>query len=303
MDRTLVPSPARPSDVLERIQELRPELSPELRKAGEFILAAPSEVGVTTIRDLAIRAHVKPNTLVRLSRAIGLDGYDALREVFREEIRRRGHDGSGERAAGLQSLSKEGRLSRLYVETAHASIGNLERFFHDADHAAIEQAARTALDARRLYVLGVGVCNAMAQNFAYVAGMAIDGVRALPAGGASAVDGLARADNNDALIAMTFHPYRREVLEAVEVARAQSVPIIAISDSLASPIMARAAHRFVTPTETPQFFTSTVALAAFLETLVSFMIAMAGETAINSIEKYHGRRRDLGIYLADEGST
>ena len=37
------------------------------------------------------------------------------------------------------------------------------------------------------------------------------------------------------LIAMTFKPYRREVVEAVAVAREQGVAVIGISDSPAAP--------------------------------------------------------------------
>ena len=109
-----------------------------------------------------------------------------------------------------------------------------------------------------------------------------------------------RADERDILIAITFRPYRREVVEAVEVARALNIPVIAISDSLASPIMTDAQHRFVIPVETPQFFISMVALTAFLEVLIAFIIARAGGDVIKSIDAYHRQRHDLGIYVEEK---
>ena len=113
----------------------------------------------------------------------------------------------------------------------------------------------------------------------------------------TAGEALARAKAGDVLLAMTFKPYRRDVVEAVEVAKDQGLTIIALSDSPASPILRDARHGFLVPVDTPQFFTSTVALSAFLEALMAFVIAEAGENVVASIDRFHQRRQELGIYL------
>jgi len=130
-----------------------------------------------------------------------------------------------------------------------------------------------------------------------LASMAVDTVSAIPQDGALPVDALARAKAGDVMLAMTFKPYRRDVVEAVEVAREQGLSIIALSDSPASPILRGAKHGFLVPVDTPQFFTSTVALSAFLEALMAFVIAEAGENVVASIDRFHQRRQELGIYL------
>lgn len=300
MDRTNVLERPSSTGLLEDLVSLRPDLTPEMGKAADYLLDNPNEIGVASIRKLAGKADVKPNTLVRLSRALGLDGYEAFRGVFQDEIRR-GRDTYPDRARWLQSLAHRGEMGRLYAASAEAAIDNIERLFSGTDHTALIAAARDIVSARRTYVLGVGVNNAIAQTFAYLAGMAIDGVSALPQAGILPVDGLARAGRDDVLIAMTFRPWRTEVIEAVEIARAQGVRIVALSDSLACPIMHDAEHRFVIPTETPEFFISTVAVMAFFEALVAFIIAEAGDEVVRSIEAFHERRGALGIYAEDKG--
>ncbi|WP_324754150.1 MurR/RpiR family transcriptional regulator [Roseovarius sp. Pro17] len=299
MKQTNVPNPATSAELLETLQSARADLTPELAKLANFLLENPYEIGVNSIRQLATKAEVKPNTLVRLSRSLGMDSYEAFREVFRDEIRQ-GRETYPDRARWLQSLAQRGEIGALYAASAESAIDNIVSFFASTDHHLIEVAAKDIVAARRCYVLGVGVNNAVARNFAYLAGMAIDGVRALPQGGTLPVDGIARADAGDILIAMTFRPYRREIVEAVAVARAQGVPVIAISDSLACPIMADAQHRFVVPTDTPQFFISTIALTAFFEVLIAFIIAEAGEDVVTSIDAYHAQRQALGIYVEDK---
>lgn len=287
------------AEIMGRLQEAWVDLSPELQKSARFLLENPNEVGVNSIRQLAAKADVKPNTLVRLSHALGMESYESFREIFRDEIRQ-GRETYPDRARWLQSLSQRGELGGLYGTFAETAIDNLEGFFAATDHAAIEQVAQAIVAARRTYVLGVGVNNGVAHNFAYLVSMAINGVRALPNGGTQLVDGLARAGRDDLLIAITFHPYRTEIVDAIEVARARETPFVAISDSPASPIMPGASHSFVIPTETPQFFISTVALTAFFEVLTAFVIAAAGESVVSHIEEFHSRRHALGVYVEDK---
>ena len=75
--------------------------------------------------------------------------------------------------------------------------------------------------------------------------------------------------------------------------------IIAISDSPASPIFEGADYQFQISVDTPLMFISTVALSALLESLMAFVIADADDSVIASIERFHQRRREMGIYLGD----
>ena len=86
------------------------------------------------------------------------------------------------------------------------------------------------------------------------------------------------------------------MVEAVTIAREQSVKTIALSDSPASPIILAAHHGFVVAADTPQFFPSSVSTIALLETLLSFVIAVSSEEIVARVETFHKRRHQLGIY-------
>ena len=98
---------------------------------------------------------------------------------------------------------------------------------------------------------------------------------------------------------MTFKPYRREVVEAVDLARRQGVLVIALSDSPASPILSDSEVALLVNTETPQFFPSTVAAIALLETVMAFVVARAGPSVIENIDDFHRRRQALGLYVEE----
>lgn len=303
MNDTSIPSAATGSgdDLRGRLSAALGEFPPELRKAAVYILEHPTDVGVGSIHEAAAAAGVKPNSLVRVARAVGVDGYAALRDTFREELRQA--DGFPDRARWLQSIAKGGRLASLHAAMAEQSIANLERLFASVRTEDLQAVAKQIVRARSTFVLGVGTANSIARNFAYLAGMAVDNVECIPRDGVVPVDDLVRAGPRDVLIAMTFKPYRREVVDAVQLAAEQRVRLVAVSDSPAAPIMAGAAHTFVVPTETPQFFTSTVALAALFETLIAFVIAETGDDAVATIERFHARRQQLGVYWSPTGGS
>ena len=144
-----------------------------------------------------------------------------------------------------------------------------------------------------------GVNYSLAANFAYLLKMAGYRVETLPTPGGHAIDDLATADRRDLLIAMTFEPYRREVTQAVAAAREQGVRILAISDSLASPIISRGDFTFTISTDTPQFFPSSVATLALLECILAFVVADADRDVVSNIERMDQRRHHYGIYLQD----
>lgn len=288
-----------PSDVLQALSADLPSLTPETRKAAAYVLENPNDVSVSSIREIAEAANVKPNTFVRMARSIGFDGYEDFREPFREEIRRGGNS-FPDRARWLQSLSKGGKLDGLYGDMAASAIANIEQTFASCDAAQMKAAADAIVNARTAYILGVGINHTLARSFTYLADMALDNVRAIPREGSVAIDDIAKAGKQDVLLAITFKPYRAEVVEAVEVAREQGATIIGISDSPASPIVAGSEHGFVVQTDTPQFFTSIFATGAFLETLMAFVIADASPDVIANIDRFHARRHALGIYRDDK---
>ena len=136
-------------------------------------------------------------------------------------------------------------------------------------------------------------------NVSYLADMALDNVVPIPREGSVAIDDIARADQRDVLLAITFKPFRSEVVDTVALARRQQVKVVGISDSAASPVVANSEHSFVINTDTPQFFTSIVAAAALLETLMAFVIAEASPEVVDNIRHFHQRRHDLGIYKGE----
>ncbi len=282
-------------DVLAALSEEFAGLTPEIRKAASYVLENPNDVGVSSIREIATAAKVKPNTLVRMARTVGFNGYDEFREPFREQIKR-GSVNFPDRARWLQSLGQSGKLGGLYRDMVSSAISNIEDTFGGIDAQSLKQAANAIIKSRNTYTLGVGVNSSNASNFTYLASTGMVNFHSIPKNGSTPIDDLAWADKRDVLIAITCKPYRTEVVDAVKLARKQGVQIIGLSDSAASPIIVGSEHGFVVAADTPQFFPSSVSTIALLETLLSFAIAMATPKVVERVKTFHDRRHELGLY-------
>lgn len=95
-------------------------------------------------------------------------------------------------------------------------------------------------------------------------------------------------------------PYRRGTVEAMKFAKDKGASIVSLTDSRTSPIAADADIMLLAPPATPQFFPSTLAMAALLEALLTFMIAESDDAAVAEIESFHRKREEHAVYWADD---
>ena len=286
--------------VTAALTEAFPDMSPALQAAARYIIDHPREVGVQSMRSLAIKTSVHPNAFVRLARHIGFDGYDEMRERFRDFVV--GDDalgGFGERARWLREMASKGGSGAIVAGMVTAIGDNMQRGFQKQIAKDMEKICDAVLGAERVNVLGLGSAYTLAHQFWYVARMAVEHVTLVPSHGSLAIDDLATAGEGDLLIALTFQPYRAETMNAVRMAKRRGVDVVGVTDSVTSPLAREAGRTLICPTHTPQFFQSHAAVTGLLEALVAVLVARAGEEAQARIEAFHAERLAAGIYEED----
>ncbi len=289
-------APSTAEAVIASLTERFDTFSPQLQRAARYIVDNQRGVGVQSMRQMAARAEVHPNTLVRLAQSIGFDGYETFRERFRDFLVGEGLGGFRDRADWLQVLGNTGGTADVVAEIAQATAGNLDAMWQRQDTDTLEKVADAILEAERSYVLGMGSAYSLAHQFWYVARMGFDHIVPIPRHGSQPIDDVALIGERDCLVALTFQPYRTETMVAVRSARDRGATVIGITDSATSPLARLAQHVLVSPTHTPQFFESHAAVTALLEGLIGVMVSRAGREASERIENFHRQRLDAGLY-------
>ena len=291
--------PTSAKAVIAALTRAFPDMPPALQAAARHIIDHPREVGVQSMRALAAKTSVHPNAFIRLARQIGFDGYDDLRERFRDFLVADDLGGFRDRARWLQEMAAEGGSAAILGGMAEAIADNLERGFRIQDVAALERACDAILGAETVYVLGLGSAHNLARQFWYVARMALGHIVPIPRHGSLPIDDLAAIGGDDLLMALTFQPYRAETMAAVRLAKRCGARVIGITDSVTSPLAREADQALICPTHTPQFFQSQAAVTGLLEALIALLVARAGEDAQARIEAFHNERLAAGVYEED----
>jgi DNA-binding MurR/RpiR family transcriptional regulator len=287
--------PQSQEEVIERLLDEFETLPGQLRVCARFIIDHPHEVGLQSMRTLAQDAEVHPNSFVRLARHLGFDGYESLRERFRDFVRG-GIGSTPDRVHWLQEMNRQGGSTAIFGSMAEACLDNTEKMFAQQSIEDLERAVDWMIAARRVYVLGLGLAYPLAYNFWYVARMGFDHFILSPRHGSLPSDDIIRMDERDCLVAMTFQPYRRDTLGAVRQAKQRGAKIIGVTDSSASILCREADIGLVSPTNTPQYFHSNSAVTALIESLCALLVARGGEAASASVEAFHSARWEADIY-------
>jgi DNA-binding MurR/RpiR family transcriptional regulator len=276
----------------------------QLQAAARWALDHPQDVALLTVREQAKRAGVVPATMTRLAQRLGFDGYDAVRDLYAESLRRRASSAvflpKAEELVARRKLKGEASLAHDLIDTLVHQMAGLAQ----ADALARLAAAVDVLaKARRVHVLGQRSCYPVAFHFAYVFGLAGGRVRLLDAPGGIGADALRDAGKGDALLAISVKPYTRTTVEITRYAARRGVAVVAITDSAVSPLARLASAAILVPTESPSFFHTVTPAFAVVEALAALLAAAGGEAALTAVRGIEEQMRALTTHvLAPKGA-
>jgi len=297
-----VPETGPLADIGHRVRKAHDSLSPQLRQAARYILAHPEDVALTSMRRLADHAGVKPSTMVRLARALDFDGYEALREPYRLWLR--GGEGAFlARARTLQARSAGaadgGGRAALLEEMMAADIAALHEGQAPSTVQALQEARDLICSARTVYVIGLRSCYALAHLFHYAYSL-VHGNAILVDGHAGAFfDPLTRAGSQDVVLSIGFRPYTCGTVEATAFAAEKGAQVIALTDSLVSPLASGAAQVIVIDTASPSYFQSLIPALGQVQALLALIVAEGGDEALRAIDRMEHEMDAFGAYWTE----
>jgi DNA-binding MurR/RpiR family transcriptional regulator len=221
--------------ILERYESL----SKRLQQIARYVLDEPNEMALETLAVISERCGVQPSAIVRFAKTFGYPGASQMQRLFRDGLLS-GHAalGYGERVRNFnEAVAKkpDGGADVLaeFVEGNTLALQNLAQTVSEEDMA---KAVKLIDKAETVYVVGFRRSFPVASYLAYSLQQVnkrtlfIDGVAGLTKQQVQTIG------PKDVLIAVSYHPYAEETIQAVEMAAARGASILSISDSLVSPI-------------------------------------------------------------------
>jgi DNA-binding MurR/RpiR family transcriptional regulator len=219
------------------IVERATQLPRRLAQVAGYALEFPDEIAFGTVASIAESADVQPSALVRFSQALGYNGFSDLQDVFRDRLRDRVLN-YNERIQHLRehagSRSKSTLIFDGFSEAAQKSIHALRE---KLDSKVMEQAVDLLAKADTIYVIGLHRMFAVAAYMAYAWGK-LEVKNVLVEGkGSLGVTTIDFAGKRDCVLAVSFAPYASDTALLTQSAHARQVPVVAITDSVFSPLV------------------------------------------------------------------
>ncbi|HYE46630.1 MAG TPA: MurR/RpiR family transcriptional regulator [Caulobacter sp.] len=280
MTETQTP-PATAEELRAAILERYDGLSKRLQQIARYVLDEPNDMALETLAVLAERSGVQPSAIVRFAKSFGYDGATQMQRLFRdgllngqmalgygERVRRFAQDIDSRASAGAELLGE-------FVEGNTLALQNLGQTIGEGDMAAAVALIRKA---EMVYVAGFRRAFPVSSYLAYSLQqlgkrtMFIDGVAGL------ARQQVQSIGPRDLLIAVSYHPYAEETVVAVETAVGRGAKVLAVSDSLVSPIAKPATAVLQVRESEIRSFRSLAASICLAQALViGFAFAESGE--------------------------
>ena len=248
--------------VADRILDAGDRLTVAERRVAEAVVAAPSRVAFGTVAELAMRSGASGPTVLRFAAKLGFVGFAALQGAVQEELSR-------QLRPAVERIRATPATSPL-ARAAEVEAANVTSTLDAVDPDAFDRTVGLLADRRhRVHVLAGEDSAGVATTIAGELDLLREGVGVLRGSAVAVARSLARADLGDVVLAVELRRYERWVLEAAAAATSRGATLVAVTDSLLSPLAEGATVAFVVAAAGTGPFDSHVGILALGNALVA----------------------------------
>ncbi len=258
------------TDLLQILRDGMPAFSKGQRLIAAYILEHYEKAAYLTAQRLGALVGVSESTVVRFAIELGYAGYPELQGALQKLIR--SHLTSVQRMELTNTLIGDGEVLDRVLQS---DIDKIRRTLEEIDRAAFARAATLIAGAKTIYILGVRSSSYLAGFLNYHFRMIFDNVRFVQTTSRSELfEQIMPMCRGDVMIAISFPRYSTRIINAVEYARSQNADVVALTDSLHSPIAPYATEVLLAHSDMASFVDS---LAAPLSIINALIVAVARE--------------------------
>jgi len=257
---------------------------------ADFLLRNPVRATAWGIEELAANTHTSTATLSRFARALGFDGYAALRggmaEALHTALQPVFQPVDKLRDALQRKGGKDGGNHPVIAESLETSLANLQATAAGLNPALLTSTAHKILAAETVYTLGFGISAHLSAMLALdLQPFCRQAINVVEFGGTEVAAGrLMNIGPKDLLISISFPRYASDAVMLTRYARDRFAHVIALTDSMASPLTAWSHDVLLAPATHPVLSSSYSAALLVIEALVTSLM-VSGTDQVGQAEK------------------
>ncbi|NKX16570.1 MurR/RpiR family transcriptional regulator [Ochrobactrum pseudogrignonense] len=226
-----VPAPTNVKEFEARLLEVADRLPKRLKQCADFVAANQDRIAVSTVAEMAEGAGVQSSAFMRFCQILGFSGFSEMQKLFATPMLAVGP--IIPRGEHLRETAA-GSAPALLAEFAEAGRTSLESLLKTIEPEALEKAVKLLATAETIHIIGVRRAFPVASYLAY----ALEKMQ-VPAMLHSTVGKLENQHairKGDVLLAISFSPYSPETIAMAENASERGIDVVAITDTIVSPM-------------------------------------------------------------------
>ncbi len=250
-------------DLMRLIQVKFPRLSKGQKLIAEYILKNYDKAAFMTAAKLGNAVGVSESTVVRFANELNFSGYPKLQKALQELIKNK--------LTTVQRLE----LSNDYVSDGDALRGvlkadmeNIRATLEKINNQTFEQVLNSIFKANKIYIIGLRSSTAIAEFLGFYLNVILQNVRMVSYGISDIFEQMINVQEGDLVIGIGFPRYAAKTIDALDFAKGRGADVVAITDSLLSPLATKADYTLIAQSNMASFVDSLVAPLSVVNALI-----------------------------------
>lgn len=283
-------------DILSRISEHFDHMSKSHKSIAGYIREHYEQAVFMTAARLGETLGISESTVVRFASGIGYDGYPEFQKALEECVK-------GKLNSIQKMDAKYGRSSQSEILTSvlTADIEKLQDTIQMLDASAFEMAVDIMLQADKIYIMGLRSNEPLAAFLHFYLNMIRENVVLLRTTNISETfEQMIRIGVKDCFIGISFPRYSMRTLKAMELANDRNAKIIAITDSIHSPMNLYSACNLFARSDMVSIVDSLVAPLSVINALVVALCLKCPQDVKHNLDLLEETWNNYQVYMKDE---
>ncbi len=252
------------NNLLADIESRIPEFSKSQRYLADFIINHYEKASFMTAAKLGAAVNVSESTVVRFAIEMGFEGYPEMQKALQNYSKNRlttlqRLDIASDRLAG------ENLIKNVLTQDMDRIRTTLENISEESFNRAVDK----IVSADKIYIFGAMSSDILSRFLHNYLSLAFENVIYVsPINSSGILKSLIRIGEKDVMISLSFPRYSKNTITATAYAKKQGADIIAITDSMTSPLAEYADELLLAKSDMVSFADSLVAPLSLINALL-----------------------------------
>ncbi len=251
------------SDLMRNIQIKFPRMSKGQKLIAEYILKQYDKAAFMTAAKLGISVGVSESTVVRFATELGFSGYPKLQKSLQELIKTK--------LTTVQRIEISNNLinqENALKGVLKSDMDNIRATLEKINYKTFENVLNSIFESKEIYILGLRSSTALANFLGFYLNLILDNVKVIQPGISDVFEQMINITDKDLIIGIGFPRYSVRTIEALSYAKSKGTTVVSITDSLLSPLAAKADYTLIAQSNMASFVDSLVAPLSIINALI-----------------------------------